>query len=28
LIPFNSPLIKKLDKKNKVIVVELIEGMW
>ncbi len=27
LIPFNSPLIKKIDKKNKVIVVELIEGM-
>ena len=27
LIPFNSPLVKKIDKKNKVIVVELIEGM-
>lgn len=28
LIPFNSPLVKKVDKENKKIIVELIEGMW
>ena len=28
LIPFNSPLVKKIDKTNKMIIVELIEGMW
>ncbi len=27
LIPFNSPLVKKIDKTNKMIIVELIEGM-
>lgn len=27
LIPYNSPLIKKIDKKNKQIIVEIIEGM-
>lgn len=27
LIPFNSPLVKKVDKENKKIIVELIEGM-
>ena len=28
LIPFNSPLVKKIDKTTKMIIVELIEGMW
>ena len=27
LIPYNSPMIKEIDKKNKTIIVELIEGM-
>ena len=27
LIPLNSPMIKKIDKKNKEVIVELIEGM-
>ena len=27
LIPFNSPLVKKIDKTTKMIIVELIEGM-
>ena len=27
LIPFNSPLVKKIDKTKKMIIVELIEGM-
>ena len=27
LVPMNSPMIKKIDKKNKEIIIELIEGM-
>ena len=27
LIPYNSPMIKEIDKKNKTLVVEIIEGM-
>ena len=27
LIPYNSPMIKKIDKKNKEIIIELIEGL-
>jgi len=28
LIPMNSPMVKKIDKGNKEVIVELIEGMW